>query len=215
MSEKHEVGKEEVLKKLRTLQAEHPEIAGELMQVEEEVKDLTRTMYDFRFELAALKGLAAMHGIPEEKFDYLMEKVGQLLTWSPPEDTPQEEMKFAVLRHVEDGIAQLIVEDPGGGDLRVVAPELLVLGAGMSSLLRKWHLEMHPEEARDPVFEVKEITAEELEELKKKMAAEGVQVGTVAEDLAEAKQAEEDADEGVPYDDGKSGWTKDALIDVT
>ena len=128
-----------------------------------EIKSLT--VWDVRFELAALKGIAELHGVSDSGFDRILNFAGEILTWSPPEGT--ENVKEAGLRHIEDATQEFIVEH-SSGELRFAIPEILLLGAAISSLLRKWHVEAHPEATEQPEVVIQAITFEEYQELKKK-----------------------------------------------
>jgi hypothetical protein len=133
------------------------------MPAKVEVKSIV--LWDVRFELATLKGIAELHGVSDAEFDFILGFAGELLTWAPPEGTT--DIKAAVLRHIEDATQEFVIER-SSGELRFAIPEILLLGAAISSLLRKWHVEAHPEAAEQPEIVIEPITYEEYEELKKK-----------------------------------------------
>ena len=164
------------------------------MPAKVELKEVTHTVWDARFELAALKGMATLQGLPDNRFDRVMMLAVEILTWTPgPEVT---DAKAAVMAHTEEVITEFVLIE--GNDIKSAAAELLILGAAMSSLLRKWHVEAHPDTAKQPEVTVEPITWEEFEELK----AQGVKTAK-AEDLP-MDEAEEPGTEYTPK--GDEGW---------
>ena len=182
------------------------------MSTEVEVEKVEVTIYDPRFELAALRGLAEMLGVPEDQFNHIMGFVVEVLTWNPGEDIKTEDVKAEVLKHWDAAITEYVLIY-GSGDYRQSIPALVLIGAAMSSLLRKWHVEAHPDATIQPSIEVHAVTFEEYQEMKDKQKQQSEDSEASLE--AEITAAKDETDSDTYYEpQGDEGWLEDTGRDV-
>ncbi len=158
----------------------------------ENVRDLAITIYDPTFEVAAIRSLAKIFGIPEKRIETLMKLPAEILYEN------NDPIKF------EEALVEHVVLD-SCGSIQVAAIEIALIGAGFHSLFRKLIIDQHPEIARIPNFEIQACTLEEFRELQRK----GIIRGTKKpEPEPEPELDEEDAPAGYCAQ-GDEGWFGD------